>query len=138
MILKKDTDSDPSKPAYQTIPPVSLKNEIQVLSTLQRICQDSLSKYNTEYEEDIKILSQSENGEMKITNNQMNCLLMRIGEKKILHFLIGFTNYIIPLFELTSKGIKKKIKKDFPHYCYYEVYINEVVLTLIRMSSSNK
>lgn len=63
---------------------------------------------------------------------------MRIGEKKILNFWIEFTKYTIPLFDLSSKMIKKKVKKDFPNYCPYEMYINDVILALIRMSSSNK
>jgi protein-histidine N-methyltransferase len=139
LILKKDNDIDTSnKPAYQTIPPISIKNELQILLHLQNICQENLSKYNTEYEEDLKLLSQYESGELKLSNNQLNCLLMRIGEKKILHFWIEFTKYTIPLFELSSKMIKKKVKKDYPHYCPYEMYINDVILTLIRMSSSNK
>jgi histone-lysine N-methyltransferase SETD3 len=139
LILKKDNDDDSSnKPSYQTIPPISIKNELQILQNIQNICQENLYKYKSEYEEDLKLLNQYETNQLKLSNNQINCLLMRIGEKKILNFWVEFTKYTIPLFDLSSKMIKKKVKKDYPHYCPYEMYINDVILALIRMSSSNK
>ena len=49
---------------------------------------------------------------------------MRIGEKKILNFWIEFTKYTIPLFDLSSKMIKKKVKKDETDSEEEEVKVN--------------
>ncbi len=150
MILKKNSEfesnstnnnnsnSISSKPSFNTILPISIKNELKVLSEIQRIAIENLNNYPSDYESDCKLTLQVENGDVSLTNNQRNCLMMRKGEKKILLFFQSFAVYATGLFELSSKEIKKKVKKDFPNYCPYDTYINDVVLNLIRLGSSNK
>jgi histone-lysine N-methyltransferase SETD3 len=143
MILQKNNKdlefSNSTNKSYSScvnnLPGISIKNELAAMYELDKIVTSCLNEYETTLEKDIEIL-QSDDKERFLSNNQKNCLLMRIGEKKILFFFKSFANYIIDLFSLSVKELKKKIKKDFPLQCPYEEYINDVVLSLIRKASS--
>ncbi len=49
MIKKNDDDGD-DKPTFYAIPPLSIKNEINVLSEIEKISYNALKKYTTDYE----------------------------------------------------------------------------------------
>jgi len=144
MILEKnnkelDNSNTPSNKSYSSyinnLPGISIKNELATMQEIDKLVTSCLNEYETSIDKDLEIL-QSDQKEKFLTNNQRNCLLMRIGEKRILIFFKNFANYIIDLFSLSAKDIKKKVKKDFPQQCPYEEYITDVVLNLVRKASS--
>jgi hypothetical protein len=102
-----------------------------ILEHIQTTCKKYLNNYNTSIQEDKKIL---ENQNNKLSENIINCILMRLGEKKIINFYLEFTEYNLALLKLDdSKEIKKKIKKDFKSQpCPYNSYINSVVFSIIK------
>jgi hypothetical protein len=116
------------------IRPLIIQSEIKVLKFIISLSNEHLSHYPETLEEDYNIV---ENNIKNLSINERNIITMRVGEKKILLFLNKFANYVLGLFELNSKEIKKKIKKDYPLECEYEPYINDVVLNLVRLNSSN-
>ncbi len=113
---------------------MTIQNEISLLKFIINLSNEHLSYYPDSLEDDILIL---EKEKINLTFNEKNILQMRISEKRILSFLHKFATYVLSLFELSSKEIKKKIKKDYPVECEYEAYINDVVLSLVRLHSSN-
>jgi hypothetical protein len=81
-LIRKEEDND-EKPAFYTIPPLSIKNELKVLGEIEKMCFNLLNKYATDYETDLKILEDLNNKLIEKSENYRNCLLMRLGEKKV-------------------------------------------------------
>ena len=50
--------------------------------------------------EDEEILANVESGKMELSYNKSNCLKLRIGEKRILHFIVETSEAIIELSKL--------------------------------------
>lgn len=81
--------------------------------------------YPTSYEEDMKILEDD-----SLSFNQRNSVLMRSGEKKILHFLMQVTQFLIPLFDMKLKDAKKALN-SYKEAELIRTYFNDVVVYLI-------
>lgn len=101
--------------------PISIQNEKKVLSKFRELVKEGIAKYTTSLEDDIEILKGD------LTENQRNCALMRQGEKTILHFFGELIEFVLPLFDLQKKEIKKIAKGN-----KFEEYINNSVLVLKR------
>eukprot|EP00826_Nyctotherus_ovalis_P028222 TRINITY_DN2228_c0_g1_i14.p1 TRINITY_DN2228_c0_g1~~TRINITY_DN2228_c0_g1_i14.p1 ORF type:complete len:132 (+),score=32.22 TRINITY_DN2228_c0_g1_i14:75-470(+) len=61
------------------LPPITISNELLLLKELRILAEDSLKKYPQTYEEDVELLKERE----KLTFNQRNCIIYRMGEKKV-------------------------------------------------------
>jgi len=72
------------------------------------LCADALSKYPTSYQEDIEMLA-ADDETPKLTQNQRSCLLFRMGEKKILHYLIGASEKLEALGKMNVKEARKEL-----------------------------
>ena len=81
------------------LPPLSVRNERKVLEKIYRLAKEGYDKYESSLEEDLKILAEDKN----LTFNLSNCLLYRVGEKKILQFLINTSQKILPLLDMDFK-----------------------------------
>jgi hypothetical protein len=82
ILIRKEENSD-EKPAFYTIPPLLIKNEIKVLGEIEKMCFNALNRYTTDYETDLKIIEELNKNQIERSENYRNCLLMRIGEKKV-------------------------------------------------------
>lgn len=93
---------------FYLISPISLDNEIKVLLFLQGLIKNHLSKYKTSlevkyiiiYKQDTNILNTE-----KPSNNIRNCILMRMGEKKVLNYFLHFTEYCLDLFKYDKEEV---------------------------------
>lgn len=63
------------------------------------IITNAINKYHTTLESDIQLLIDSST----LTFNTRNCLLLRVGEKKILHFLLEFSNFVAEISSMNKK-----------------------------------
>jgi len=81
---------------------ISTKNELRVWSKITAIMSESLSKYDTSLEVDEGLIEMDDK-EKNLSYNERNCLLYRIGEKKILHFLLSAAEQIIPLISMNYR-----------------------------------
>lgn len=99
---------------------ISLNNERKVLQHVKRLAETSLTKYPETLNEDIELLQQ------ELTENQRNCVLMRQGEKEILHWYLAFANTGLSLLEADRKEVKK-IAKGSP----YESYLTHCIIPLL-------
>jgi len=75
-----NTKSAKAKKRKLNLPPISIDNEKKMLSRLKLIAETNLKKYPQTYEEDVKILKEQEKA---LSFNQRNCLIFRMGEKKV-------------------------------------------------------
>ncbi len=62
---------------------ISLKNELRMLQSLVRICDEHLSKYPTTFEQDVQRLA---HGNVPLFSNERNALIQVKGEKEVLLF----------------------------------------------------
>ena len=85
---------------FYLIPPISIDNELKILSILNEICYRAINEYDSTIEEDEKLLKSGLKNE-----NVLNSIIMRIGEKKILSFYIELCSYCINLFKLKSSKV---------------------------------
>jgi len=94
-----------------------MENELQTLQMAKNLASLCLNQYRTTIEEDEayynKLLQEGE-GEEEVENRK-NCLLIVIGEKKILHSLLLFSEKIMTLLEIKLHSILGEIIKDYQY-----------------------
>ena len=88
---------------FYLISPLTVKNELRVLKKIHEICIKELSKYPSSLEEDQELIRKEQNNEITLTYNIRNCVIMRLGEKKILNFYLILARYCEDLFTKTEK-----------------------------------
>ena len=104
----KNKDDDDDSSYNLSIPPISFENELKVINKLKKLCSDQIARYSTKYDEDLVILEKTD-----LTENQRNAVLMRSGEKKILHGLEGLANVCIEYSQMGYKvSFNRKQKKN--------------------------
>ena len=98
-----------------------------------------MEQYPTGLEEDLDILAKDDegNGPEPLTENQRNSVLMRSGEKKILHYLIETADLLLPLFKMTLQDAKKVLKGRELTEDQSE-YIRNIVYYLIRTNKETE
>ena len=89
---------------------MNTQNELKVWNKIISLVETSLSKYDTDLVTDNEIL-EMDDIEHNLSSNERNCLLYRIGEKKILHFLKNAATNILPLITMNYKDARKQISK---------------------------
>ena len=124
-----DSDSDEEDPSKgfkaKDLPPLSIKNEKQVLERIGKEAALVYHGYATSYEDDLEILAKG-----GLTFNEENCVLMRSGEKKILLFLMTVTEKLIPMFDMKLKDAKKALN-SLKEAELVRTYFNDVIVHLI-------
>lgn len=89
--------------------PISLENEICCLKFLLTLIKSANSKYPTTLNQDLEIININTN----LTENEINCILMRMSEKKVLEFFREFCEFTLDFIEnldLKQKSTKNKRK----------------------------
>jgi len=115
------------------IPPLSIRNETNVLTSLAVAATKSLKKFQTTLEFDNKLLENEE--EYPKYGNKRNAVLMRRGEKDVLTFYVNLMKICISLFKMKAKELKNKLRKDKrfkDNDSPLMLYINHVVVPLIQ------
>ena len=111
----QESDSDDNQDVKDVFKGTSLKvintkNELKVWNKIIFLVDVHLSKYDTNLETDEGLLEMDDK-EHNLHSNERNCLLYRIGEKKILHFLKDAATNIIPLITMNYKDARKQVSK---------------------------
>lgn len=70
---------------------LGVKNEVKVWTSIHRLVSEYLSRFPTTLEEDLEIL-RDEDCCNKLTSNERNCVVFRVGEKKILRNLLDVSS----------------------------------------------
>jgi len=95
--------------SVEKIDPISIRNECAVLQVVAQAAVETLKTFNTSLEEDIKLL---EDPDKKLTMNQRNCLIMRKGEKEILHAYIELAQHVKEVETFGVRNLKKYMDKS--------------------------
>lgn len=104
--------------------------EKNVLMSFLEILEQHLEKYTTTLEEDEEIL---QNKKDSLTFNLRNCLIMRISEKRILHFYIEFSEYCLSLIERSFDEAKDVLADDWGNNTSpYDLYLFDTLLPLLK------
>merc|ERR1712154_219195 len=121
----------------EDIPPLSIRNETNVLTSLAVSATKSLKKFETSLDFDNNLLKNQE--EYPKYSNKRNAILMRRGEKEVLTFYVNLMKICIKLFKMKFKDLKNKIRKDKKfkdNDSAVMQYINHVVIPLVQRQSN--
>ena len=104
--------------------PFSIANEIAMLDKIQQIAQNYLCRYPTSLEEDIKVID----ADKSLTFNCRNIYVLRVCEKKMLHFLIDMAEDCKNILQLPIDEGKKRVKEytNKP----YQKYLEDTIVTI--------
>jgi len=120
----------------EDIPPLSIRNETNVLTSLAVAATKSLKKFTTTLDADNELLRNEEL--YPRFGNKRNAVLMRRGEKEVLSFYVDLMKICVSLFKMKVKELKAKLRKDRR---FKELdsplmqYINHVVVPLVQRRS---
>jgi len=114
------------------IPPLSIRNETSVLTSIAVAATKALKMFQTSLEHDNNLLKDEE--KYPRFGNQRNTVLMRRGEKEVLHFYADLLKNCGPLLKMKAKDLKVKLRRD-KQYKDPEApltqYVTGVVLLLV-------
>lgn len=88
------------------VKPIDLHTEVRAWRKIHQIATEALSKYPTTLEEDKALLAKEDAAakeEKTLTYNTRNCVLLRVGEKKILHYLLETATNLVELGQMNRK-----------------------------------
>lgn len=112
--------SDPETNVFKPtlMPRISVENEKRALLRLKALMEACLSLYPTTIEQDVELL------ETELTENQRNIVLIRKGEKVILHWHLKLVETCLPIvMSGDAKELKNRKKRGTP----YDEYISQIV-----------
>jgi len=93
---------------YTIIDPINSQNELRVMGAVAKACDDMLKGFDTSLEEDNKLMNSGKD----LTMNLRNCVVMRRGEKEILHAYIDLNNHLQKAECQDVKRIGKYLAKN--------------------------
>jgi len=89
------------------IDPIGARNEAAVMAAMAAQAQIMLGEFSTTLDEDNKLLE-----EAKLTMNMRNCVLMRRGEKEVLHAYINLNRIIQEVKDMDLRNLKLYLRKN--------------------------
>jgi len=119
------------------IEPVSIPNEVQVLKAISESAERMLTLFDSTLEDDNKLCKQDreeKDPKKKLNMNFRNCLMMRRGEKEVLHFYIEMAKECIPLLQMPWKDLKRHAAKCYSGKGKFDQYITLVIVPLVKAS----
>jgi len=113
------------------ISPLSVDNEIKVLTSMKAAALKALAGFDHDLKTDHKLLKINKFEDM----NHRNCILMRCGEKEVLHWYIDMADKAIPMLKMAWKDMKRLATKCYQNPTRFNQYVTEIVVPLVK---SNK
>ena len=124
--------SHKNKKGYQ--PMISIQNEVLAWKKIHQIANLALARYPTSLKDDKALLAKEdrlENDKRTLTYNTRNCVLLRVGEKKILHYLVETATNLIELSKMNRKGAIGAMMKKFNIFKPSMSYVKGTFIPLI-------
>ena len=81
------------------VQPINVDNEAKAWFKIKNLMEESLDKYPTTLSQDYDILK----SDKSLTYNTRNCVLLRVGEKKILHFMKDTADILLEMAKMDRK-----------------------------------
>jgi len=111
------------------IEPISIANEIKALTDISDACKVVVKGFDTTLEHDIKLL---ESGELPMYSNLRNCVIMRRGEKEVLHWFIELAEKAIPLLQMNWRDLKRTAAKSYQKNSKFDAYVTGAIVPLVK------
>lgn len=92
--------------SVEKIEPINIHNELRVMNEVARVAQQVLAGFPTTLKEDNALLEEG-----KLTMNVRNCVLMRRGEKEVLHAYIDLAKRLNEVIDFDLRRLKKYVSK---------------------------
>lgn len=108
------------------IEPISIRNEMECIQDLAIAAQTSLSQFDSTIEDDNRLLA-----DPTLSSNIRNAVLMRRGEKQVLHYYAELAGAVKPLVDMPWRDFKKLMAKA-KTAGKFDAYINSVIVPLIK------
>lgn len=119
--------------SIEKIDPISIANEAKVMHAIAVEARATLDRFPTTLEEDVKLL---EGG--GLTMNMRNCVIMRHGEKEVLHAYIDLDRTLQEVKDLDLRNLKKYLSRNVnnrgpePSFAWRkEMYFQELWIPLL-------
>jgi len=126
--LLLDGKFDPIK-----IPPIGINNEFDALYIISDAAAVALAQFNNSLEADEQLLASG-----TLTSNLRNCVLMRRGEKIVLHHYARMATVIGPLLTLTWPRLKQRLPKFREEYPAYRDYLHRSIEPMVAFASQQE
>jgi len=115
----------------EDVRPISCSNERKTLFAIANFARTALSRFETSMESDLERLKDHE--KYPIYSNVRNCVIMRLGEKRVLHHYVNLADSCVGLLRLSWQELKSVANQQFsdqddPMYDY----VHKVVTPLVR------
>lgn len=129
--IDKSEGAISKQPEFQIgrVEPVSVWNEKQVLKTIAKACEVSLKSFPDSIEHDEKLLA---SGTLPLYSNERNCVVQRLGEKRVLQWFIELNEKAAPLLDKSWQEIKKIANKATTGTTPYDFYVRDVVAAVVK------
>jgi len=110
---------------------IDLETEVNAWKLTLKEAKKGIKAYPTTFKEDIELLEKIESGKMELSYNKMNCLKLRIGEKRILDFVVETSEAIIGLAKLERPEAVKALMKQHKTFKKSMKYVQNVFIPLL-------
>jgi len=110
---------------------IDLETELNAWKLTLKEAKKGIKAYPTTFKEDIELLEKIESGKMELSYNKMNCLKLRIGEKRILDFVVETSEAIIGLAKLERPEAVKALMKQHKTFKKSMKYVQNVFIPLL-------
>ncbi len=113
----------------ETVEPISIANEKACLKAIAAACQASLDNFPTTLQEDEDLMK---SGKLVMFSNERNCVVQRLGEKRVLQWFIDLAKRVTPLLDLPWKEVKRIATSASSSTAPADFYIAVVVAQLVK------
>ena len=116
------------------VKPIDLHTEVRAWRKIHQIATEALAKYPTTLDEDKALLAKEDAAtpaDKTLTYNTRNCVLLRVGEKKILNFLLDTATNIVEIAQMTRKGAIGAMMKRHKIFKPSMAYVKGTLVPLI-------
>eukprot|EP00468_Gymnochlora_sp_CCMP2014_P014130 CAMPEP_0167769228 /NCGR_PEP_ID=MMETSP0110_2-20121227/17181_1 /TAXON_ID=629695 /ORGANISM="Gymnochlora sp., Strain CCMP2014" /LENGTH=362 /DNA_ID=CAMNT_0007658139 /DNA_START=887 /DNA_END=1973 /DNA_ORIENTATION=+ len=112
------------------IGPLSGRNELEALALLKKAAREAMDKFETTIKFDEELIKSGE-AEKKGLNFQ-NCVVMRLGEKKVLNWFIRLTEKSTELLKLSFPRFRSRILESLHEDLQFDLYAEHVLEPIVK------
>jgi histone-lysine N-methyltransferase SETD3 len=105
---------------------LSMDNELDVMKSIMKTIVQKQAGYETNLEQDTKLITEG-----KLTLNQRNCILIRMGDKEVMEWVLESSKFIYGFLELDYYEATQLLKDLPQEFESLEKYIRNIALPLI-------
>ena len=115
---------------------LSVENEIQIWNSVRDVVIQQQQRYETNIEEDEEILLRNSK-EKFLSDNAVNCVIYRKGEKEVLRFLNKASTKFLEVLESKENASKQELEPIVVDE-KYQKYVNATLEPLLKGKSLNE